>query len=698
MALFNKILIANRGEIACRIMRTCKRLGITSVAVYSDADRHALHVAMADESIGIGGSTSAESYLKIDTIIEACKQSGAEAVHPGFGFLSENADFALALDKAGITFIGPGTRAIEVMGDKIESKKLAATSGVNTVPGHADAIDTPAEAHKIAADIGCPVMLKASAGGGGKGMRVAWTLDEVEEGFTSAQNEARSSFGDDRVFVEKFIERPRHIEIQVLADSNGNCIALGERECSIQRRHQKVIEEAPSPFLDEATRQAMGEQAVTLAKAVDYQSAGTVEFIVDKDRNFYFLEMNTRLQVEHPVTELITGLDLVEQMIRVAAGHPLPLQQQDVKLSGWAIEARVYAEDPERNFMPSTGRLTRYQPPVEGVLTTDHGDGRVRVDTGVFEGGEISMFYDPMIAKLVTHGDTRNAAIAAMSRALDQYVIRGVSHNIPFLNALVTHPAFIDGDLTTGFIDEHFPDSSGSKATTENAQTDQAKPDIQNIAIAAFAQLIDAQRSAQVDNQLRRTHTAQETAALVALVKGVTESVAVELTEPAFATSDARQNGQNAISLRIDGNEIQLSSDWTPGNLLFDGKIIHPGDSSESYVVAQIDRAATHWIVTRAGKSQSIQVLRPEVAALARLMPEKAPPDLSKFLLSPMPGLLVKISVNEGEAVKAGQELVVVEAMKMENALMAEQDGVVKSVNHEEGASLSVDEVIIEFA
>ncbi len=695
MALFNKILIANRGEIACRIMRTCKRLGITSVAVYSDADRYALHVQMADESIGIGGSTSAESYLKIDTIIDACKQSGAEAVHPGFGFLSENSDFAAALEAAGITFIGPGTHAIQVMGDKIESKKLAASSGVNTVPGYADAIDSADEAHKIAADIGCPVMLKASAGGGGKGMRVAWTQDEVKDGFTSAQNEARSAFGDDRVFVEKFIERPRHIEIQVLADNDGNCIALGERECSIQRRHQKVIEEAPSPFLDEATRKAMGEQAVALAKAVDYRSAGTVEFIVDKDRNFYFLEMNTRLQVEHPVTELITGLDLVEQMIRVAADHPLPLKQQDVKLSGWAIEARVYAEDPERNFMPSTGRLTRYQPPVEGVMTTEHGDGRVRVDTGVFEGGEISMFYDPMIAKLVTHGDTRDAAIAAMSRALDQYVIRGVSHNMAFLNALVTHPAFIKGDLTTGFIDEHFAEGTGSTSTSGNEQSGAEQSAGQNVAIAAFAQLLDHQRATQIDNQLRRTHTQKDSTSFVALVKGLTDPIEVELLDTDSAAA-GNLNASRSMSMRINGNSMQLSSDWTPGTLLFEGNLVDDS-GSESHIVAQTDRDATSWVVTSAGSTQAIQIMRPEVAELAQLMPEKVPPDLSRFLLSPMPGLLVKISVKEGETIKAGQELVVVEAMKMENALMAEQDGVVKSINHEEGASLSVDEVIIEF-
>ena len=695
MPLFEKILIANRGEIACRIIRTARRLGIATVAVYSDADRHTLHVQMADEAVAIGGAASSERYLKIDTIIEACKQTGAQAVHPGFGFLSENSSFAEALDKAGIVFIGPGVRAIEVMGDKIESKKLAADSGVSTVPGHPDALDSPDQAYTIAEKFGCPVMLKASAGGGGKGMRVAWKLDEVKEGFTSAQNEARGSFGDDRVFIEKFIERPRHIEIQVLADTHGNCIALGERECSIQRRHQKVLEEAPSPFIDEKTREAMAAQAVALAKAVDYRSAGTVEFIADSNRNFYFLEMNTRLQVEHPVTELITGLDLVEQMIRVAAGEKLTLQQKDVKLSGWALEARVYAEDPDRNFMPSIGRLARYQPPADGEFTSDdHGPYTVRVDTGVYEGGEISMYYDPMIAKLVTHGETREAAVAAMATALDRYVIRGVNHNIPFLNALVNHPAFKQGDLTTGFIDEHYPDGFSSSAGAAGIK-DSASSMIETVAIAAFAQSMDDQRALQIDNQLRRTQESSDSISYSALTankeKTLDLTVKTVQIDPALAS-----DGMRTINLECDGENLAISSNWKPGMINFEASLVTSGTTKRE-LVAQLDRNNNAWTVTRNGRAETVKVLRPAVAALEKLMPEKVPPDLSRFLLSPMPGLLIKVSVSEGEAVKAGQELAVVEAMKMENVLTAEQDGTVKVIQHEAGASLSVDEVIIEF-
>jgi len=703
MPLFKKILIANRGEIACRIMRTAKRLGIHSVAVYSDPDRHSLHVKMADEAVAIGGATSAESYLRIDAIIDACKQTGAEAVHPGFGFLSENAEFAQALEQAGIRFIGPNIRAIEVMGDKIESKKLAATANVNTVPGHTEALDSPQQALQIATDIGCPVMLKASAGGGGKGMRIAWTLDDVENGFSSAQSEAISAFGDDRVFVEKYIERPRHIEIQVLADTQGNCIALGERECSIQRRHQKVLEEAPSPFLDEETRGAMSEQAVTLARAVDYQSAGTVEFIVNKDREFFFLEMNTRLQVEHPVTELVTGLDLVEQMIRVAAGEALPITQSDVQMQGWAIEARVYAEDPDRNFMPSIGRLTHYQPPTEGDTgaiqkddaRTDSGT-TVRVDTGVFEGGEISMYYDPMIAKLVTHASTREAAIDAMSDALDRYVIRGVNHNIAFLNALVNHPAFRNGDLTTGFIDEHYPDGFSSTADTQtnDGTSEQQGSDVGTL-IAAFAQTMEDNRAVEIDNQLRRSRN----------LPGVFDYTVlnVDKKENGSITVNHRSGNQDAGMVSLDLTHVHssqaqtLESDWTPGKLLFEGTLKQSQNAATQRVIAQIDHKAGVWVVTLGGKTENYRVMRPSVAALLQLMPEKTPPDLSRFLLSPMPGLLMKVLVNEGEAVKAGQDLVVVEAMKMENMLTAQQDGVVKSIKHEDGASLSVDEVIMEF-
>jgi len=708
MPLFKKILIANRGEIACRIMRTARRLGINSVAVYSDPDRHSLHVKMADEAVAIGGATSAESYLRIDAIIDACKQTGAEAVHPGFGFLSENAEFAQALDQAGIRFIGPNIRAIEVMGDKIESKKLAATANVNTVPGHTEALDSPQQALQVATDIGCPVMLKASAGGGGKGMRIAWTLDDVENGFSSAQSEAISAFGDDRVFVEKYIERPRHIEIQVLADTQGNCIALGERECSIQRRHQKVLEEAPSPFLDSKTREAMSEQAVTLARAVDYQSAGTVEFIVNKDREFFFLEMNTRLQVEHPVTELVTGLDLVEQMIRVAAGETLPIKQSDVQMQGWAIEARVYAEDPDRNFMPSIGRLTHYQPPAEGdagaVQRDDTAVGTalgtvgatVRVDTGVFEGGEISMYYDPMIAKLVTHASTREAAIDAMSDALDRYVIRGVNHNIAFLNALVNHPAFRNGDLTTGFIDEHYPDGFISTADvhTDDHTSGQQNAEIGTL-IAAFAQTMEDNRAIEIDNQLRRSRK------LPSVFEYTVLNVDKKENDNITVEHGTRNQDAGIVSLGIthvhNGQTQLLESEWTPGQLLFEGTLKQSQNAATQHVIAQIDHKAGVWVVTLGGKTQSYRVMRPSVAALLQLMPEKTPPDLSRFLLSPMPGLLIKVFVNEGEEVKAGQDLAVVEAMKMENMLTAQQDGVVKSIKHEGGASLSVDEVIMEF-
>jgi len=699
MPLFKKILIANRGEIACRVIKTAKRMGIQTVAVYSDADQHSLHVAMADEAIHIGGAASAESYLKMDTIIEACKQSGAEAVHPGFGFLSENAKFAAQLEQAGVIFIGPGTHAIEVMGDKIESKKLAESAGVNVVPGHTEALDSADAAVKVAESIGCPVMLKASAGGGGKGMRIAWTMDEVKDGFTSAQNEARSAFGDDRVFVEKFVERPRHIEIQVLADRHGNCVALGERECSIQRRHQKVLEEAPSPFLDETTRKAMQEQAVALAKSVDYSSAGTVEFIVDAERNFYFLEMNTRLQVEHPVTEFVTGLDLVEQMIRVAAGDKLDMQQSDISLNGWSVEARVYAEDPDRNFMPSIGRISRYQPPTEG--TTDdpvHGPVSVRVDTGVYEGGEISMYYDPMIAKLVTHGNTREAAIAAMADALEGYVVLGVNHNIPFLTALVRHPAFQSGELTTGFIDEHYPDGFDSQTTAVDTRH-AGVPGI--VLIAAFAQFLDSNRANAIDNQLRRAGNAHRGAGLGTSADGDPgEAYAVRFdAEDYLLKVRDKTGGPETTSLEIECNDsaVVVSSSWVPGQNLFAAHFSIEQENYQNNCTAQIERAGTGWKLTNAGRVATVNVLSPTTAELLARMPEKQPPDLSRYLLSPMPGLLLKVSVNEGEAVKQGQELAVVEAMKMENVLTAAQDGVVKTIPESVGASLSVDQVIMEF-
>lgn len=653
------LLIANRGEIACRIIKTAQLLGIKTVAVYSDADKNGLHVAMADEAINIGPAASSESYLVIDKIIDAAKTCGADAVHPGFGFLSENAAFAVALEDAGVRFIGPGTRAIKVMGDKIESKKLAQNSGVNTVPGHPDALNDAEQAVKIATEIGCPVMLKASAGGGGKGMRVAWTIDQVADGFTSAQNEARSAFGDDRVFIEKFIEHPRHIEIQILADTHGNCIYLGERECSIQRRHQKVIEEAPSPFLDQATREAMGEQAVMLANAVDYQSAGTVEFIVDKNRNFYFLEMNTRLQVEHPVTEFITGLDLVEQMIRVAEGRALEISQKEVTLNGWSIEARVYAEDPDRNFMPSIGRLTRYKAPTES--------DSVRVDTGVFEGGEISMYYDPMIAKLVTWGQDRNSAIDAMENALESYVIRGVKHNIPFLNALITHKEFRAGNLTTGFIDEHYPDGFDSSQVS-------ADPSLA-IALAATAQRSRHQQAARLTQPVSSARSMNTSDVLTVFVE-----------DQAYVTHFG-----DGDHLNIDDQDHRLNCKWQPGQSLATGEF------NGKAFAAQVDRTGNSWQVTTKGRVSQLLVLPPHVAALQTLMPKKTAPDMSRFLLSPMPGLLIRTSVSVGESIKAGQELAVVEAMKMENVLFAEQDGQVKAIPVEAGSSLAVDEVIMEF-
>jgi len=611
--MFKKILIANRGEIACRVIETARRMGIATVAVYSEADRTALHVEMADEAVHIGPAPSAESYLVIDRIVEACKSTGAEAVHPGYGFLSENPKFAQALDKAGIAFIGPNVKAIEAMGDKIASKKIADQAGVSTVPGHIGVIADAEEAAKIATDIGFPVMIKASAGGGGKGMRIAWDEGEIAEGFRAAASEAKSSFGDDRVFIEKYVVEPRHIEIQVLADAHGNVIHLGERECSIQRRHQKVIEEAPSPFLDEETRAAMGAQAVALAKAVDYRSAGTVEFIVDKDKNFYFLEMNTRLQVEHPVTEMVTGLDLVEQMIRVAAGETLSIGQEDVKLEGWAIEARVYAEDPFRGFLPSIGRLVRYRAPSER-------EG-VRVDTGVYEGGEISMYYDPMIAKLVAFGADRTQAIERIRAALDAFYIRGINHNISFLAALMAHPRFAEGRLSTNFIAEEYPDGfSGAHLPGEDLGA--------IIAVAAYTHERQAERNSMISGQIA----------------------------PLFEG-------------RVDGEPttVQVESDGI-GYTLFHG-----------------------------GAVTRVLFLTVRGADLAARMPHKPPPDMSKYLLSPMPGLLLSLSVEVGQEVKTGEVLAVVEAMKMENVLRAERDGTVKAINVEPGASLAADEVILEF-
>ena len=660
--MFSKILIANRGEIAVRIMRTARRLGIKTVAVYSEADAGGLHVEMADEAVAIGPAPAAQSYLVMDRIIEAARRTGAQAVHPGFGFLSENAGFARALDAAGIVFIGPTPHAIAAMGDKIESKRLAQQAGVSTVPGYVGAVESPREASRIAAEIGYPVMIKASAGGGGKGMRIARSEQEVVEGMRSAMSEAKSSFGDERVFIERYIEQPRHIEIQVLGDAHGNVIHLGERECSVQRRHQKVIEEAPSPFLDEATRTAMGTQAVALAKAVEYRSAGTVEFIVDQKRNFFFLEMNTRLQVEHAVTEMVTGLDLVEEMIRVAAGERLRLRQEDLALNGWAIEARLYAEDPTRNFVPSTGRLVRYAPPpaTEGV----------RIDSGVVEGSEISMFYDPMIAKLITHADTREAAIDRMADALDGYYVRGISHNLAFLNAVVTSERFRSGDLSTGFIAETFPEGFDPHAAA-GSHADVLVP------VAAAMQQRRTERDATVSGQLPG-HWRAPAQAWTVLLDGTAHRVDVVA-------------GEGGYDITADGGLRRVRSEWVPGDPIFRGSI------DGRPVSMQVDRRGAGHLLTFRGAVATVHVLTPRAAELAALMPVKVPPDTSKQLKSPMPGLLVSIPVAAGSEVKAGQELAIVEAMKMENVLRAERDGVIRIIHVQPGDSLAADQIILEF-
>jgi len=664
--MFQKVLIANRGEIACRVIKTCRRLGIRPVAVHSEADADALHVRMALEAggtaVAIGPAPAAESYLVIDRIVAACRDTGAQAVHPGYGFLSENARFAEALDAAGIVFVGPPPDAIRAMGDKIESKKLAAKAGVSTVPGHPDAIADPEEAQAVAEKIGFPVMLKASAGGGGKGMRIAWSAREVAQGLASARSEAKSSFGDDRVFVEKFIEEPRHIEIQVLADGHGNAVHLFERECSIQRRHQKVIEEAPSPFLDPETRAAMGSQAVALARAVNYRSAGTVEFIVDRDKNFFFLEMNTRLQVEHPVTELITGTDLVELMLRVAAGEALPFGQEDLSIRGWAIEARLYAEDPFRGFLPSIGRLTDWRPPEE----TAH----VRVDTGVAEGGEISMYYDPMVAKLVTYGPDREQAIGHMRGALDACYVRGVKHNVPFLSALMAHPRFAEGRLTTNFIAEEFPDGFHGANLPAAART-------RLVAVAAALHRLTAERDRMVAGRLAGTATTVSDHWVVRIGR---ENTAVTVRPVA--------GGHEVL---IDGRDIPVIGEWRPGDRLFDGRV------DGVPMVVQTERPAVAWRLTHGGAAVDALVLPPRAAALADLMPDKPDPDMSKFLLSPMPGLLVSVAVAEGQEVEAGETLAVVEAMKMENILRAIDRGTVEKLHAAPGDSLSVDQKILEF-
>ncbi len=681
--MFEKILIANRGEIACRVIKTARKMGIKTVAIYSDADKQALHVQMADESVRIGPPPANQSYIVIDNVMDAIRKTGAQAVHPGYGFLSENSKFAEALEAEGVSFIGPGKRAIEAMGDKITSKKIAQDADVSTVPGYMGLIEDANEAVKISNQIGYPVMIKASAGGGGKGMRVAWNDTEAREGFQSSKNEAANSFGDDRIFIEKFVTQPRHIEIQVLCDSHGNGVYLNERECSIQRRNQKVVEEAPSPFLDKTTRKAMGEQSVALAKAVGYTSAGTVEFIVDGDKNFYFLEMNTRLQVEHPVTELITGVDLVEQMIRVANGEALTIRQDDVQINGWAIENRLYAEDPYRGFLPSIGRLTRYRPPAElsggPLLENDKwqddalkGDGiAVRNDTGVYEGGEISMFYDPMIAKLCTWAATRDGAIEAMRNALDGFEVEGIGHNLPFLSAVMDHPKFISGDITTAFIEEEYPDGFEGvelpDATLRRIVASAA-------AMHRVAEIRRTRLSGRMDNHERRVG-----AKWIVTLQGV-----------AFAVNVKADKEGATVSFE-DGSSLRVTSDWTPGDqlasLLVGGEIL----------VLKVGKISGGFQIRSRGADLKVHVRTERQAELARMMPDKVAPDTSKLLLCPMPGLIVKVDVNVGDDVQEGQALCTVEAMKMENILRAEKKGVVAKVNAGAGDSLAVDDVILEF-
>jgi len=663
--VFDKILIANRGEIACRVIRSARHMGVKTVAVYSEADAGARHVEMADEAVLLGPASAAESYLAIDKIVAACKATGAQAVHPGFGFLAENPAFVDALEAAGVVFIGPGQRAIEAMGDKIESKRLAAEAGVNTVPGHMELIADADEAARISADIGYPVMIKASAGGGGKGMRIARDDGEAREGFASARNEARAAFGDERMFIEKYIEEPRHIEIQILADAHGKVIHLGERECSIQRRHQKIIEEAPSPLLDAETRAAMGAQAVALAEAVDYRSAGTVEFISDKNKNFYLLEMNTRIQVEHPVTEMVTGLDLVAWMIRIAAGAPLSLNQDEVSLTGWALECRVYAEDPLRDFMPSIGRLVRYREP-PNQLRGDSGPC-LRIDSGVTEGSEITMFYDPMIAKVVTHGQTRDAAIRAMREALDGFTIRGIRHNMNFLAAVMAKDRFRDGRLTTNFIAEEFPDGFQEAAIPAAAREVM-------IAVAALVQWRSEARGLAAPQG----------------PDGWPGAWVVHIDGEANEVALAPAEGGTRVSGAIE--DCVVESGWRPGMALFEGLI------DGRPVAVQVDRRGPGFRLSHGGAEVEILVLRPRVAELAARMPAKRAPDLSCYLLSPMPGLLVKLAVAVGQEVKAGEVLAVVEAMKMENVLRAERDGAIVRIHVEPGASLAVDQPILEFA
>jgi propionyl-CoA carboxylase alpha chain len=682
--MFKKILIANRGEIACRVILTARKMGIQTVAVYSDADKDARHVELADEAVNIGPAPSRDSYLQAEKIIAACKQTGAEAVHPGYGFLSENASFSKRVEEEGIVFIGPKHYSIAAMGDKIESKKLAGAAGVNCIPGVNDAIETAEKAVEIAQGIGYPVMIKASAGGGGKGLRVAFNDKEAFEGFTSCRNEAKNSFADDRVFIEKFVEEPRHIEIQLIGDSHGNVLYLNERECSIQRRHQKVIEEAPSPFISDATRQAMGEQAVQLAKAVNYQSAGTVEFVVGKDQSFYFLEMNTRLQVEHPVTECITGLDLVELMIRVAAGEKLPLAQKDVQRNGWAIECRINAEDPFRSFLPSTGRLVRFQPPIETMFAADttqlYG---VRVDTGVQDGGEIPMFYDSMIAKLIVHGKDRLDAIGKMREALNGFVIRGISSNIPFQAALLAHPKFVAGDFNTGFIAENF--RLGFKA--EDVPHDD--PDFL-VALAAYVNRRMLGRAAGISGQMPgHGMTVGQQFVVLGLGAGGHNTA-----HPVTVRDYIAKTGSSGVDTNTGGYEI--CSNWHLGGARIRGTV--NGKPFAAQVERGVGRNPLAIRVAHNGTRLDALVLSPATAKLHTLMPYKAPPDMSRFVLSPMPGLLVEVAVQAGQTVQAGERVAVIEAMKMENVLFAIADGVVGKVLASKGDSLSVDQPIVEFA